>query len=148
MPVLCVCVSICDNVCMCEYLCVCVCLCLSVSVSVCVCLCLCLSVCLSACMSVQDLELDISLAHPWSLDTIIRAGEKNGYAASKREEKKIEKYNHEVVLDGPKPFLIALVFEHFGRWGQSGELFLGELAKKSRTIGGAKNRAEFRMDWR
>ena len=66
----------------------------------------------------------------------------------KREEKKIEKYNHEVLLDGLKPFLIPLVFEHFGRWGQSGELFLDELAKKSRTIGGAKNGAEFQTDWR
>ena len=63
--------------------------------------------------------LDISMVHPWSLGTIRRAGEKNGYAASKRKEKKIEKYNLEVLLDGSKPFLIPLVFEHFGRWGQS-----------------------------
>ena len=47
----------------------------------------------------HDFELDISLAHLWSLDTIRQAGEKDGYAASKREEKKIEKYNHEVLLN-------------------------------------------------
>ena len=62
------------------------------------------------------------------------------YAASKREEKKIEKYNHEVLPDCSKPFLIPAL-KHFGRWGQSGELFLDELAKKSRTT--AKNGAEF-----
>ena len=33
------------------------------------------------------------------------------------------------------------MFEHFGRWGQSGELLLDELAKKSRTKGGPKNGA-------
>ena len=43
------------------------------------------------------------------------------------------------------------MFEHFGTGpGQSAELLLDELAKKSRTIGGdrAKNGAEFPMDWR
>ena len=30
----------------------------------------------------HDIELDISLAHPQSLDTIRQAGEKNGYDAS------------------------------------------------------------------
>ena len=43
------------------------------------------------------------------------------------------------------------MFAHFGSGpGQSAELLLDELAKKSRTIGGdrAKNGAEFRMDWR
>ena len=38
------------------------------------------------------------------LDAIRRAGEKNGYAASKREEK----YSHEVLLDGLKPFFTPL----------------------------------------
>ena len=27
----------------------------------------------------HDVDLDISLAHPWSLDTIRQAGERNGY---------------------------------------------------------------------
>ena len=62
----------------------------------------------------HDVDLDISLAHPWSLDTIRRAGEKNGCAASKREEKKLEKYNHEVLLDGSKPFLIPLCLSTLG----------------------------------
>ena len=36
-------------------------------------------------------DIDISLAHPWSLDIIRQGGKVNGYANSHREEKKIEK---------------------------------------------------------
>ena len=72
----------------------------------------------------HDVELDISLAHPWSLDTIRQAGQEDGYAALKREGKKMEKYGHEVLLCGSKPDLIPLVFEHFGHWGKSVELFI------------------------
>ena len=60
----------------------------------------------------HDVELDISLAHPWSLDTIRQAGQEDGYAALKREGKKMEKYGHEVLLCGSKPDLIPLVFQY------------------------------------
>ena len=46
-----------------------------------------MSVCLSVC-------LDIALAHPWSKDTIKGATKEGGYAAAKREVKKITKYNN------------------------------------------------------
>ena len=35
----------------------------------------------------KDTELDICLAHPWSLDTVKQSGQVDGYAALKREEK-------------------------------------------------------------
>ena len=38
---------------------------------------------------------------------------------------------------------IPLVFEHFVRWGQSAELFLDELAKKSRTMEGPRTEKSF-----
>ena len=45
------------------------------------------------------------------------------------------------------PDLIPLVFEHFGHWGKSAELFLQKLADKSKSVGDAKS-AEFITDWR
>ena len=42
-----------------------------------------------------NVELDVSLAHPWSSEVISHATTTDGSAASKREEKKIEKYNKE-----------------------------------------------------
>ena len=96
----------------------------------------------------HDVELDISFSHPWSLDTIRQAGQEDGYAALKREGKKMEKYGHEVLLCGSKPDLIPLVFEHFGHWGKSAELFLQKLAEKSKSVGDAKSAAKFTTDWR
>ena len=55
-----------------------------------------------------------------------------GYAAAKREVKKITKYNSEL-HDGSKPHMIPLVFEHFGHWGSEGEKFLHYIAKLSRN---------------
>ena len=36
----------------------------------------------------HDVELDISLSHPWSLDTIRQAGQEDGYAALKEKVKR------------------------------------------------------------
>ena len=47
----------------------------------------------------------------------------------------MEKYGHEVLLCGSKPDLIPLVFEHFGHWGKSAELFLQKLAEKPKSVG-------------
>ena len=61
-------------------------------------------------------ELDIALAHiPGACkDTIKGATKEGGYAAAKREVKKITKYNSELLHDGSKLHMIPLVFEHFG----------------------------------
>ena len=39
----------------------------------------------------QNLDCDVSLAHPWSQDIIRRASKENGHAAATREEKKRKK---------------------------------------------------------
>ena len=62
-------------------------------------------------------ELDISLAHPWSLEAISLAATPNKSAGSKREETKIEKYSKERHAGKGSPSLIPLVFKHFERWG-------------------------------
>ena len=41
----------------------------------------------------QTLDLDISLAHPWSVDNVKRASRIDGFAASAREDKKKTKYS-------------------------------------------------------
>ena len=41
----------------------------------------------------QTLDLDISLAHPWSVDNVKRASRIDGFAASAREDKKKAKYS-------------------------------------------------------
>ena len=57
-------------------------------------------VCLTGCLfdleSGKDIELDISLAYPWSLDTVKQSGQVDGYAALKREEKKWKNTNREI----------------------------------------------------
>ena len=68
-----------------------------------------------------NVELDVSLAHPWSSEVISHAATTDGSAASKRKEKKIEKYSKERHTGRDSPCLIPLVFKHFERWGNSGE---------------------------
>ena len=67
-----------------------------------------------------DIELDVSLAHPWCLDSVKAASREEGVAAMKREEKKEEKYNFELLPERSCPLVIPLVFQHFGRWGEQG----------------------------
>ena len=43
-----------------------------------------------------DIELDISLAHPWNEDIILQASRVDGAAAAKRESQKTEKYSKEI----------------------------------------------------
>ena len=64
-----------------------------------------------------DIELDVSLAHPWCLDSV-KAASREGVAAMKREEKKEAKYNSELLPEGSCPLVIPLVFQHFGCWGE------------------------------
>ena len=64
-----------------------------------------------------DIELDISVAHPWALHVISRAAQEDGTAAATREVKKSEKYARERDVWGLPSNCIPLVFEHFGRWG-------------------------------
>ncbi|XP_062523315.1 uncharacterized protein LOC134197978 [Corticium candelabrum] len=85
-----------------------------------------------------NVELDISLAHPWSTDIISVAATTDGSAASKREGKKREKYSRETHTSGGSPCLIPLVFEHYGRWGNAGEKFLHQISLRSRDDDGKR----------
>ena len=71
----------------------------------------------------QNLDLDASLAHPWSEDIIRRASGENGHAATTREEKKMKKYSVELVpgryVSRCVPLVIELPFWDVGHKNKS-----------------------------
>ena len=95
-----------------------------------------------------NVELDVSLAHPSRSEVISHADKTDGSAASKRGEKKIEKYSKERHTGGGSPCLIPLVFKHFGRWGNSREKFFHQMSLRSRGEDGRLNLIEFKTYWR
>ena len=44
----------------------------------------------------SNVELDISLAHPWSSDIFPTSASKDGPAASKREDRKVARYERDI----------------------------------------------------
>ena len=78
----------------------------------------------------QNLDVDISLAHPWSQGILKRSSREDGFAAHTREEKKTNKYTGEILPGGTSSKCIPLVFEHFGRWGLQADAFLHTLSKQ------------------
>ena len=70
-----------------------------------------------------NIELDVSLVHPWRCDYLKKTASDPGYAAKKREEQKDEKYQHELHLTTSTSSFVPLVMEHFGRWGVKAEAF-------------------------
>ena len=93
-----------------------------------------------------NIELDISIAHPWSRDTLPSAAQTSGVAAL-REEKK-EKYSTETHPGGFSPKLIPLALEHFGFGGQEGQRFLHGISQRSRDEDGKANSIKFKTYWR
>ena len=91
-------------------------------------------------------ELDIGMANPWSKDVLKRASKEAGYAAERREMRKKSKYKA-VSSGGTTPNLVPLVFEHFGFWGQEADNFLNSLSKKSKDLEGRSTEADFRTRW-
>ena len=63
-----------------------------------------------------EVELDVSLAHPWCVDILSKATREDGAAAARREEKKVKKYQSKVLPGGLSLNFVPLVMEHFGRW--------------------------------
>ena len=82
--------------------------------------------------NLSDLEIDVSLAHPWSKEVIRNSARQAGYAAKKREQVKNAKYNSEILPGGRAPNCIPAVFEHFGTWGTAADQFLNTLSSRSR----------------
>ena len=105
---------------------------------------------IAICSNVFDsnVDLDVSLAHPWCSDIISKAAWQDGAAALRREEKKIEKYQKETRPGGFSPNLIPLVFEHYGRWGTEAEKFLNKISHRSRDEDSKSNTADFKTYWR
>ena len=95
-----------------------------------------------------DIELDISVAHPWALHVISRAAQEDGAAAATREVKKSEKYARERIVWGLPSNCIPLVFKHFGRWGSEAAQFLHRLSLQSIDEDGRKNSRDFKTFWR
>ena len=58
-----------------------------------------------------------------------------------------EKYNKERHTGGGSLCLIPLVFEHFGRWWNSGEKFLHQISLRSRDEDGKLNSIEDKTYW-
>ena len=62
----------------------------------------------------KSTDLDVSMAHPWSMDILSKASLFDGAAALRREEIKAKKYLGEILPQGSSPSAVPLVFEHFG----------------------------------
>ena len=86
-------------------------------------------------LSGNNIELDVSLAHPWALDVVSKAAKEEGAAGLKRESLKESLY---ASRDRPASLnttsFVPLVFEHFGRWGLEAQKFLNHLAMISKTF--------------
>ena len=96
----------------------------------------------------SNIDLDISLSHPWSCEAFPRSSSESGCAASRREEKKKVKYLKDLLPGGSTPNFAPLVFEHFGHWGNTATDYLNTLSLRSRDSDGKCNKAEFRSYWR
>jgi hypothetical protein len=90
----------------------------------------------------QTLDLDVSLAHPWSVDNLKRASRIDGFAASAREEKKKAKHSEHHLPGGNESSCVPLVFEHFGWWGNEAFDLLNHLSKRH------QNAIQFKSYWR
>ena len=88
------------------------------------------------------------MAHPWVQHVISLAALEDGVAAGKREVEKSKKYAGEWDVWGHPSNCIALVFEHFGRWGDDALQFLHRLSLQSLNEDGRKNSSEFKTFWR
>ena len=94
-----------------------------------------------------DIELDISVAHPWALHVVSRAAQEDGAAAATREVKKSEKYAKERDVWGLLSNCIPLLFKLFGRWGSEAAQFLHRLSLQSIDEDGRKNSRGFKTFW-
>ena len=97
-----------------------------------------------------NVELDISIAHPWSRDILPSAahGDKRGSSTEEGGEKEgeIQHRNPPWWLQPQADTIIVL--EHFGFGGQEGQRFLHEISQRSRDEDGKANSIEFKTYWR
>ena len=70
-----------------------------------------------------NIDLDISLAHPWSSDVFPSSAEATGVAANRRETRKMAKYEQHKLPGVSVVKVVPLVIEHFGSWGEEARKF-------------------------
>ena len=89
------------------------------------------------------------MAHPFSQDTLKQAALEEGFAAARREERKMIKYEKpQLACNTSSLNFTPMVFEHFGTWESEATNYLNKQARKSRDIEGYTNEADFRGFWR
>ena len=96
----------------------------------------------------MSIDLDISLAHPWSSEVFPSSSKVDGLALKRREEKKKIKYQDERLPTGNQIIFKPLVIEHFCRWGDEGDQYLRSLGSQSFDKNGRHNSAQFMYHWR
>ena len=93
----------------------------------------------------RQTDLDVAMAHPFSQDALKQAALEEGFAAARREERKMIKYEKQQLAGNTSSLnFTPLVFEHFGTWGSEATNYLNKLARRSRNIEGYTNEADFR----
>ena len=71
----------------------------------------------------SNLDLDILLAHPWSLDVFPSSAEATEVAANQRETRKMSKYEQHKLPGGSVVNVVPLVMQHFRSWGEEAGKF-------------------------
>ena len=94
----------------------------------------------------KEVELAISVAHPWALDALPKAALEDGTAATRREMLKMT-YAKKARPCGTTLNFIPLVMEHFGQWRQEAQEYLNQLSSTAtETTECGQN--EFNNYWR
>ena len=95
----------------------------------------------------SNLDLNISLVHPWSSDVFPSSAEATVVAANRRETRKMSKYKQHKLPGGSVVKVVPLLMKHFGSWGEARK-FLQKLAAFSSDEAGRPNAVEFLDFWR
>ena len=94
-------------------------------------------------------DIDVAMAHLFSQATLKQAALEEGFAAARKEERKMIKYEKQQLAGNTSSLnFTPLVFEHFGTWRSGATNYLSKLARRSRDIEGCTNEADFRGFWR
>ena len=94
-------------------------------------------------------DIDVAMAHPFIQDTLKQAALEEGFAAARRQERKMIKYKKQQLAGNTSSLnFTPLVFEHFGTWGSEATNYFNKLARRPRDIKGYTNGADFRGFWR
>ncbi|XP_062522886.1 uncharacterized protein LOC134197557 [Corticium candelabrum] len=95
----------------------------------------------------KEVELGISLAHPWALDALPKAALEDGTAAARREMLKNDKCTKKARSCGTMLNFIPLVMKHIGQWGQEAQEYLNQLSSTA-TWTTECRQDEFKNYWR